>query len=510
MKYKQPPGHRVVLIILDGFGISENKTNNAIYLADTPRLDDLFARYPHTSLAASGTAVGLPDNQIGNSEVGHMTMGCGCVAEQDLVRINKSIDDGSFFDNPAFVNALNRAKQTRRPVHLLGLVSDGGVHSHIYHLEALIEMCGRHKVVPILHMITDGRDTAPQQALYFAQHIQPLLEKADGRIATVAGRYYAMDRDNRWGRTEKAWRAIALNEGEMHTDSITAIRAAYAAEIGDEFIKPMVLAGAEPLTSQDQIILFNFRNDRPRQLIHALTSAEFNQLDRGDAPQVAVTTMTEVHRELSCPIAFMPIRPKTNLAKIISEAGMNQFHCAETEKYPHITFYFNGGIEKPLVGEDRKLIPSPKVATYDLQPEMSAAAVSDEVIKALKDPRYAFIVVNLANADMVGHTAVAAPIIKAVETLDYHVGRITDVALENQWTAVITADHGNCDEMLDMQTQLPNTKHTLNPVPCLIINHDHYELVAGHNISSIAPTVLDLMGLDIPPEMEARSVLVRS
>ena len=507
MKAKQLSGSKVILVVMDGFGISRDKTNNAIHLANTPNLDELFANYPHTLLAASGRAVGLPEGQIGNSEVGHTAMGCGCTPAQDIMRINQAIDDESFFENPAFVKTIKQASQNGRPVYLVGLVSDGGVHSHICHLEALIKMCQHQGAKPVLHMITDGRDTAPQEAIYFEERIRPLLKQAGGYIATISGRYYAMDRDNRWDRTERAWRAIALSEGKTRPDCYTAIREAYREEVGDEFIEPVVINGAEPLTSNDRMILFNFRNDRPRQLIRALTSPDFNEFKRGSAPVIHITTMTEVHTELSCPIAFAPMRPKINLAKIISDKGLKQFHCAETEKYPHVTFYFNGGIESPLPGEDRKLIPSPQVSTYDLQPEMSAKEVTDAVIQALRNPEYVFVLVNFANTDMVGHTAVPAPIIKAVETVDDCVGRVVKAAQENQWSTLITADHGNCDEMRDPQTQLPNTKHTLNPVPCLIVGHEDYALAQGCSISSVAPTILELMGLEIPPEMDARSVI---
>ncbi len=498
-----------MLVILDGFGISPSKPNNAVHLADTPHLNELFARYSHTLLEASGPAVGLPAGQIGNSEVGHITMGCGCVVEQDLVRINNEIKSEAFFENPSLIYTLKKTKEAKRPVHLLGLVSDGGVHSHINHLEAMIEMCRRQEVPPILHAITDGRDTSPQNAMQFIERIEPQLKCADGTTATLMGRYYAMDRDKRWERTGKAWRAVAFGEGITRRSATEAIEAAYATGAGDEFIEPCVLPAAHALDADDHIILFNFRNDRPRQLVGALALPTFDGFDRGGAPVLNVTTMTEVDRSFPCLVAIAPVRPKTTLTKIISDSGLKQFHCAETEKYPHVTFFFNGGNEDPLPGEKRKLIPSPKVATYDLQPEMSAHAVADAVIAALSQPEYAFVVVNFANTDMVGHTAVPDPIIKAVETVDCETGRIVDAAIEHGWSVVITADHGNCDEMLDPNTQQPNTKHTMNPVPCLIVDGQSHRLASGCNISSIAPTVLELMGLEIPEEMEAPSVIVR-
>ena len=500
---------RTMLVILDGFGVSPSKSNNAVHLADTPCLNELFARYPHTLLEASGPAVGLPAGQIGNSEVGHMTMGCGCVIEQDLVRINDEIESETFFENPSLVYTLKKVKETKRPVHLFGLVSDGGVHSHVRHLEALIEMCRRQEVVPLLHAMTDGRDTPPRDAMQFIERVEPLLRRAGGAIATLMGRYYAMDRDRRWERTELAWRAIALGEGVARASAAEAIRDAYAAGTGDEFIKPCVLPPARALDADDRMILFNFRNDRPRQLVKALAVETFGNFDRGGAPVIDVTTMTEVDKTFPCLVAIAPVRPKTTLARTVSDRGLKQFHCAETEKYPHVTFFFNGGVEEPLPGEKRRLVPSPKVATYDLKPEMSARAVADAVITALANPEYAFIVVNFANTDMVGHTAVIDPVIKAVETVDRETGRLVEAAVEHDWSVVITADHGNCDEVLNPKTQEPNTQHTMNPVPCLVVTGENHRLANGCNISSIAPTVLDLMGIEAPEEMQARSVIVK-
>ena len=501
--------NKTLLIILDGFGISPGKTNNAAYLANTPRLDELFANYSHTQLEASGTSVGLPPGQIGNSEVGHITMGCGSIIDQDLVRIDRAIEDGRFFTNRALTAALDQAGKAGRPIHLLGLVSDGGVHSHIHHLLALIELAGRRKCRPLLHMITDGRDTPPRCAREFVDPVEAALRQADGAVATVTGRYYAMDRDNRWERTEKAWRAVALGDGPRADNAVEVIENAYAEGLGDEFIPPAVLPAVQPMQKDDNVILFNFRNDRPRQLIRALTMRDFKHFDRGGRDTVNVTTLTEVDKKFPCSIAFAPRRPKTTLAKIISDAGLKQFRCAETEKYPHITFFFNGGTEEPLPGEERKLIPSPKVATYDLKPEMSAPEVADAVIEALRDPELAFVVTNFANTDMVGHTAISAPIIKAVETVDTQVGRVVETALAHGWNTLITSDHGNCDEMLDPVTHQPNTRHTSNPVPCLIVSNGKAPRLAnGCNISSIAPTVLNLMGLEIPQEMSSPSVIV--
>ena len=506
----KPKIRKTILVILDGYGISSNTDNNAVWIAKTPHLDRLFAEYPYTLLEASGPAVGLPLGQIGNSEVGHITMGCGCVIPQDLVRIDNAIKDRSLFNNTALLEAMRRAKANNRPIHLLGLVSDGGVHSHIRHLLALIELAQQENCVPIVHAIMDGRDTAPRCAQNFIKPLQGVLEQAGGTIATIMGRYYAMDRDTRWDRTAAAWRVIAKREGACAENIDDVIAKAYASEFSDEFIEPTSLNRDALLGDKDEIILFNFRNDRPRQLIKALVGDRFDYFERGDYMPINVTTMTEIDRKLPCAVAFSPIRPKVTLAKVVSDMNLQQFHCSETEKYPHITFFFNGGVEEPLPGEKRCLIPSPKVSTYDLMPEMSAKAVADAVISALTLPEYSLIVVNFANMDMVGHTAVPDPIIKAVETVDQQLGEVVDAALKHDWQVLITADHGNCDEMLDLKTGQPNTMHTTNPVPCLIVGaNESPKLTSGYSISSIAPTVLDMMGIHIPPEMEAPSVIVR-
>ena len=501
---------KTILVILDGYGISSNTNNNAVWVAKTPHLDRLFAQYPHTLLEASGPAVGLPPGQIGNSEVGHIAMGCGCVIPQDLVRIDNAIKDGSMLNNKALLAAMRRARANNRPIHLLGLVSDGGVHSHIRHLLALIDLAQKEACVPIVHAIMDGRDTAPRCARNFIKQLQGVLEQAGGTVATIMGRYYAMDRDTRWDRTAAAWRVIAKGEGAHAEDVDDVIAKAYASKFSDEFIEPTSLGKHVPFNEKDQLILFNFRNDRPRQLIKALVSDRFDYFERGDYKPIHVTTMTEIDRKLPCTIAFAPIRPKVTLARVVSDMELKQFHCAETEKYPHVTFFFNGGAEEPLPGEKRCLIPSPKVSTYDLMPEMSAKAVSDAVVSALTLCEYSFIVVNFANMDMVGHTAVPDPIIKAVETVDRQLGEVVNAALKHDWQLLITADHGNCDEMLDLETGQPNTMHTTNPVPCLVVGaKESPKLTNGYSISSIAPTVLDMMGIHIPPEMEAPSVIVR-
>lgn len=499
---------RTMLVILDGFGVNPSKRNNAIFEARTPRLDDYFARYPHTVLEASGAAVGLPAGQMGNSEVGHLTLGCGSILRQDLVRIDAAIENGSFFDNHAFSYAIKKAHDADRPLHLLGMVSNGGVHSHVRHLLALVEICRRRNVRPIVHMITDGRDTPPRCAKAYLPQIEKKLKEAGGMIATVTGRYYAMDRDKRWERTEKAWQVLVNLEGEKANDAAAAIDAAYKADLGDEFIPPTALSGAERVQEGDSIIFFNFRNDRPRQLTKALAVNDFSGFDRGDFHPVSVTTLTEYDANYPCTVAFLPERPGVTLGQIVSEAGLKQLHCAETEKYPHVTFFLNGGREAPYEGEERKMVPSPKVATYDLQPEMSAAEVADEMVEALADERYAFLVVNFANGDMVGHTAAREAIIDAVEALDREVGRVLDAAVANNVSVVVTADHGNCDEMVDPMTGQPHTQHTLYPVPCLIVDKSRWRLVTGAGLSSVAPTILQLMGLPQPSAMTGKSILL--
>ena len=502
------PRRKALLIILDGFGHNPSKIHNAVHEADTPRLDEYFSRYPHTVLEASGRAVGLPDGQMGNSEVGHLTLGCGSIVRQDLVRIDDSIDDGSFYENSALVAAAQAARAAGRPLHLLGLVSDGGVHSHIKHLLALIKLCRKQEARPVVHMITDGRDTAPKSAANYLPELEQALASAKGSIATICGRYYAMDRDQRWDRTRQAFELLVRGDGRSAESAEQGILSAYEAGETDEFIKPIVLPGAEFIQAGDQVLFFNFRNDRPRQLAAALALEEFTGFERGDFEPVALTSLTEYDTRLLCPVGFPPERPATCLAEVVSMAGYKQFHCAETEKYAHVTFFLNGGREEPFAGEDRVMVPSPKVATYDLQPEMSAAEVADEIITALRSGKPSLVVVNFANGDMVGHTAVREAIIKAVETLDREVGRVLDAAVDCGYSVLLTADHGNCDEYVDPVTGEPHTQHTVYPVPCLIVDPSNWRLMTGGGLSNVAPTLLQLMGLQQPKAMQSRSLLL--
>jgi len=506
---RKVPRRPTLLIILDGFGVNPSRLNNAVQEASTPRLDEYFSRHTHTTLDACGSSVGLPDGQMGNSEVGHMTLGCGAVMRQDLVRINDEIENGDFFKNAALVSAVEDAAEMETPLHMVGLVSDGGVHSHINHLLALIEMCVQYKVKPIVHMITDGRDTAQMSALVYLHELENRLEDADGCIATVCGRYYAMDRDNRWHRTERAWQAMVNGEGRTAENARYAIEEAYALEETDEFIKPTVLDACELIQSGDSVIFFNFRNDRPRQLAAALSQSDFDEFNTGNYTGATVTCLTEYDPEFLLPIGYAPERPQYTLASVVSRAGYKQFHCAETEKYAHVTYFFNGGKKKPFAGEEHVMVNSPDVATYDLQPEMSAAEVADKVIEALESGGYGFMLVNFANGDMVGHTAVRDAVIAAVEALDTQVGRVLDAAVASGFSVVMTADHGNCDEMVDPVTQEPHTQHTLYPVPCMVIDEANWHLLPGGDLSSVAPTVLQLMGLQQPSEMTGKSLLMK-
>ncbi|UCE89224.1 MAG: 2,3-bisphosphoglycerate-independent phosphoglycerate mutase [Pseudomonadota bacterium] len=503
------PRRSALLVILDGFGVNPSRLNNAVSAAHTPNFDRFFAHYPHTVLDASGHSVGLPDGQMGNSEVGHMVLGSGCIVRQNLVQIDDAITDGSFYKNPALCAAASAAREAGRPVHLMGLVSDGGVHSHHRHLLALIDLCRRQTVTPLLHMMTDGRDTPPRSALAYLDEIEATLKKAGGRIATVSGRYYAMDRDQRWERIELAWRAIVHGVGRSAETAREAIEQAYALGEDDEIILPTVLPGAQPLQPDDAMIFFNFRKDRTRQLTASLTRDDFSGFARDGFEPVLVTCMTEYDQWFDLPYAFEQERPNVTLAELVSNAGLKQFHCAETEKYAHVTFFLNGGRGEAYPGEDRVMIPSPRVATYDLAPEMSAAQVADATIDAMRSGDYALVAVNFANGDMVGHTAVREAIIVAVETLDREVGRVLDQAIAQDYSVVLTADHGNCDEMIDPVTGKPQTQHSVYPVPCLIIDKRPWQLATGGGLGNVAPTILQLMGLPRPEGMHSGSLLVK-
>ncbi len=503
-------GQPTLLIIIDGFGINDSKINNGIAAANTPNLDHYFESFPHTELDAAGPSVGLPQGQMGNSEVGHLTLGSGSIMRQYLVSIDSAIEDGSFASNKALLNAVQQAKEKKRPLHLLGLVSEGGVHSHNRHLLGLIELCRSHGVSPVLHAITDGRDTAPQAAISQVTSIEPALIAANGSVATVCGRFYAMDRDNRWERTERTWQALINKQGKTAIDLTTAIEQSYAINEFDEFIQPTIIDGSPTIEADDQIVFFNFRKDRTQQLTTSLSSNDFNHFDRGNNfTKIDITCMTNYNPDFDLPFAYHQEQPATTLAETISNAGLSQLHCAETEKYAHVTYFFNGGKEGCHNNETHLVVSSPKVETYDQAPEMSANEVANQVIDNMLINRHDFIVVNFANGDMVGHTAIREAVIKAIETLDEEVGRVLDAARQIGYSVLLTADHGNCEQLIDPKSGKPHTQHTTNPVPCLIIDKSKWALAPGGGLKDVAPTVLQLMGLPIPASMAGHSLLVK-
>ncbi|HHH38669.1 MAG TPA: 2,3-bisphosphoglycerate-independent phosphoglycerate mutase [Sedimenticola sp.] len=500
---KQP----VLLIIFDGFGLNPNRIYNGWAQAHTPHLDHYFATAPHTALQASGRFVGLPDGQFGNSEVGHLTLGAGRVLEQDLLRISHGIRDGVLEENPAWRQLLQGSPR----LHLVGMVSNGGVHSHLRHLLELLPRVAAAGIEPVVHMITDGRDTAPRAALDFLEQLEQRLDSlGSGRIATVSGRYCAMDRTRHWDRTERAWLAMVRAEGLHAETPRAAIEEAYARGEGDEFIQPTVVDGSghRGIPAGEPVLMFNFRSDRARQLSAAIGLDEFDAFDRHDEGARRLVCMTEYDAGFPFPVLFPPQVPDRVLAEVISAAGLKQFHCAETEKYPHVTYFFNGGREKPFPGESREIIPSPRVATYDLRPEMSAAGVANRVIAALESGEFAFILVNFANGDMVGHTATRPAILRAVETLDLQGERVIRTARRQGFRVLLTADHGNCDEMVDPVTGEPHTRHTEYPVPLLLLGEPGARLGIGRGLADVAPTVLDLLGIPVPPEMTGNSLLL--
>ncbi len=482
----------VTLVILDGWGIAPPGPGNAVELARTPVFDDLVDRYPSTQLRASGPAVGLPDGQMGNSEVGHLTIGSGRILFQDLVRVTRAVEDGSLFENSALLGAFRRAKERGGDVHLLGLVSTGGVHSHIDHLRALLELARRVGIDERtwVHAFTDGRDVSPHAA------VDDLATLPPERIATVVGRYYAMDRDKRWERTDRALDAIVGGVGSEADDPVAAVRASYERGVTDEFVEPVVLRGRPRLDpATDVAIVFNFRPDRARQLTERLLEAGTD-----------VVTMTRYRDDFDCPVAFgEQVVPET-LAETLSSAGRRQLHAAETEKYAHVTYFFNGGVEEPWDGEERILVPSPRdVASYDLAPQMSAPELATRVVEALGDG-YAFCVVNFANPDMVGHTGVIPAVVEAVETVDACLGRVVEATHRAGGVCLVTADHGNAEKLLEDDGVSPHTAHTTNPVP-LVVTLAGAQLVAGGELSDLAPTVLALLGLERPAPMTGATLV---
>jgi len=495
----------VMLIILDGLGLNPSRTYNGWALARTPHLDRYFAHWPHTTLQASGEAVGLPDGQFGNSEVGHLTLGAGRVLEQDLLRIKEAISNGSLSNQPAWCNLIHSGQK----LHLVGLISDGGVHSHIDHLCDLLPLIVQAGIEPVIHMVTDGRDTAPRSALSYLKLIEKRVQSlGKGYIATVSGRYFAMDRAGYWERTHKSWRAMVTGEGRHADSALTAIEAAYQRDESDEFIEPTIIGDYGGMADKEPALFFNYRSDRARQLAACFGLDDFSEFDRAHAGSHPVVCMTEYDARFPFPVLFAPDNPQQVLSEVISQAGLKQFHCAETEKYPHVTYFFNGGVETAFAGEERKIIPSPQVATYDQKPEMSAEAVANRVIAAIDSNEYSFIVVNFANTDMVGHTAVQHAIIQAVEAVDLHSGRVIKTALGQNWRVLLTADHGNCEEMVNPQTGEPHTQHTAYPVPMMLAGEPEVTLGTGRSLADVAPTILELLGLPQPEEMSGHSLLL--
>ncbi len=500
----------LALIILDGFGYNSSDYGNAVVAAKTPNIDKLLASCPHTLIGASGMDVGLPDGQMGNSEVGHTNIGAGRIVYQELTRITKAIKDGDFFDNAAFNAAVENCKKNGSALHLMGLMSDGGVHSHNGHLFALVELAkkaGLEKV--FIHCFMDGRDVPPTSGKDFIAELQQKLDEIGvGKIATISGRYYAMDRDNRWERVEKAYAAMVYGEGNRNSCPVDTMEKSYAADITDEFVVPTVCTEGVAIQPNDSVIFFNFRPDRAREITRTFVDQGFNGFERkkGFFPLYFVC-MTQYDATMpNVDVAFKPQSLTNTFGEYISEKGLTQLRIAETEKYAHVTFFFNGGVETSFKGEDRALIPSPKVATYDLKPEMSAYEVCDEVVSRINSGKYDVIILNYANCDMVGHTGVFDAAVAAVEAVDTCVGKTVDAILAQGGAALITADHGNADQMYEPDGS-PFTAHTTNPVPLIGVGLDGKSLKEGGKLADLAPTMLELLGLAKPDEMDGQSLL---
>ena len=506
-----------VLMILDGFGLNDNPKANAVFEANTPNIDALMKKYPFVKGNASGLAVGLPDGQMGNSEVGHMNMGAGRVVYQELTRITKEIEDGDFFRNEELLAAVKNVKEKNSSLHLYGLLSDGGVHSHNTHLYGLLELAKREGLENVyIHCFMDGRDTAPTSGIEYVKELVAEIEKIGvGKIASISGRYYAMDRDNRWDRIEKAYVALTKGEGNKASDPVEAMQQSYDEGVTDEFVVPVIIEenGAPVATIQDgdSIIFFNFRPDRARQITRVFCADEFDGFERGPRKDVFYVCFTEY--DVTIPnkeIAFKKVELHNTFGEFLAANGLKQARIAETEKYAHVTFFFNGGVEEPNPGEDRILVHSPKVATYDLQPEMSAPEVCDRLVEAIHSGKYDVIIINFANPDMVGHTGVMEAAVKAVETVDTCVGRAVEALIEEDGQMFLCADHGNCEQEIDYTTGESFTAHTTNPVPFILINYDPaYTLAEDGRLADIVPTLIEMMGMEQPKEMTGHSLLVR-
>ena len=499
----------VMLMILDGWGVAPASDVNAATLAQTPNLDRYFAEFPNTTLEASGMEVGLPEGQIGNSEVGHLNIGAGRIIYQSLTRITKAIKDGDFFTNEVLCACMDKTKNAGKALHLMGLLSDGGVHSNINHLIALLEMAkarGLEKVY--VHAFLDGRDVPPKSAVSFIKQLQEAIAGMEfGKIATVIGRYYAMDRDNRWDRLEKAYKTLVFGEGKLVADPVQGVEASYEAGVTDEFVEPMVVEGVDAkITSGDGIIFFNFRPDRARQITRALNDAEFPHFERpASALPVNFVCMTQYDATIDAPVAYPPEEYNDTLGEVLAKEGRHQLRIAETEKYAHVTFFFNGGVEEPNLNEERVLINSPKVATYNLQPEMSAYDVTNALLAELDKDKFDVVVLNYANPDMVGHTGVLPAAIKAMEAVDECVGKVVDKVLSLGGSVCITADHGNLEKMAEADGT-PHTAHTTNVVPFILVSNEEHKLHSGV-LADIAPTMLELLNIEKPAVMTGSSLI---
>jgi 2,3-bisphosphoglycerate-independent phosphoglycerate mutase len=505
----------VVLIVLDGFGYSPKREGNPIALAHTPHFDDWYRKFPNTLIQASGEYVGLRGGQMGNSEVGHLNIGAGRIVRMDTSRIDHAIETGEFFQNLALIQAMEHANSRSSSLHLIGLVSHGGVHSSQEHLYALLRMAKERGVPRVfVHAFLDGRDTAPDSGAGFvAELIEKLTEYNIGQIASIVGRYYAMDRDMRWERTEQAYRLMRHGEGRPARDPVAAIRESYSEGVTDEFVKPIVIVDdndrpVATVRDGDSVIFFNFRADRARQITRAFTEDDFTFFDRGPKPDIRFTCMTYYDRQFALPVAFGPEHHDRILADVFAEAGLKNLRIAETEKYAHVTFFFNGGVEPPFPGEERILIPSPKVATYDLKPEMSAYGITDEVVRQIASGRFDVVIMNYANADMVGHTGNMEATIKAIEVIDECIGRVVDATRSKQGTVMITADHGNAEQMIDPVTSQIFTAHTTNPVPLIVLTDKPRALRHGGSLRDVAPTMLGILGLPKPEQMSGQDLRI--